>query len=174
MQKTFEEILREKMAVPVSIKGKDATVLPMEAMVLSVMNDAMRGNIAAILFIRSLTERNTGTDEDFIRQRQAILTQTIAELHRELQADGLEIGIDSAELQLIARQLLTLRTIAETMDTPTHRPVTVTPQKDGSDRAELSHTNRIFNDLYKAWRKDWQELRQQLVTRQMQRKIMKK
>ncbi len=174
MQRTFEEILREKMAVPVSIKGKDATVLPMEAMVLSVMNDAMRGNIAAILFIRSLTERNTGTDEDYLKQRRQMLADTIAELHHELQADGLDIDPKAAELQLIARQLLTLRTIAETMDTPTHRPVTITPQKDGSDRTELSPTNRIFNDLYRQWRKDWQELRQQIVQRQMQRKMLRK
>lgn len=174
MQRTFEEILREKMAVPVSIKGKDATVLPMEAMVLSVMNDAMRGNIAAILFIRSLTERNTGTDEEYLTQRRLELTRTVMQLHNELDADGLEIDIDSPELELIARQLLTLRTIAETMDTPTHRPVTITPQKDGSDRTELSPTNRIFNDLYRQWRKDWQELRQQIVQRQMQRKMLRK
>ena len=44
------------MAVPVSIKGKEgATVMPMEAIAMAIMNNAMRGDLAAANFIRQLT-----------------------------------------------------------------------------------------------------------------------
>lgn len=58
--KTFEEILREKMQQPVTVKGKDVSIMPTEAMVMSVMNNAMKGEIGAILFIRALTETGGG------------------------------------------------------------------------------------------------------------------
>lgn len=49
MQQSLEEILRAKMAVPVSIKGKEgATVMPMEAIAMAIMNNAMCGEAKAI------------------------------------------------------------------------------------------------------------------------------
>ena len=41
---TFEEILQQEMAQPVRIKGSDATVTPMQAMIKSVMANAMKGD----------------------------------------------------------------------------------------------------------------------------------
>ena len=174
MQKTFETILREKMAVPVAVKGKDATVLPMEAMVLSVMNLGMKGDIAAVQFIRAITEQHD-TDDDIRQREQAAhkLADTESELLAELHADGLDVHQNMAELELIARQLVTLRRIADIMDGPAHRDVIITPQRNGSERTELSATNRIFNDLYKQWKADWQALRQSLVNRQMQKRMLK-
>ena len=44
------------MAQPVSIKGKEgATVMPMEAIAMAIMNNAMKGDLAAANFIRQLT-----------------------------------------------------------------------------------------------------------------------
>ena len=175
MQKTFETILREKMDVPVVVKGKDATVLPMEAMVLSVMNLGMKGDIAAVQFIRAITEQHD-TDDDIRQREQAAhkLADTESELLAELHADGLDVPQNMAELELIARQLVTLRRIADIMDGPAHRDVIITPQRNGSERTELSATNRIFNDLYKQWKADWQALRQSLVNRQMQKRMLNK
>ena len=175
MQKTFETILREKMDVPVVVKGKDATVLPMEAMVLSVMNLGMKGDIAAVQFIRAITEQHD-TDDDIRQREQAAhkLADTERELLAELHADGLDVPQNMAELELIARQLVTLRRIADIMDGPAHRDVIITPQRNGSERTELSATNRIFNDLYKQWKADWQALRQSLVNRQMQKRMLNK
>ena len=175
MQKTFETILREKMAVPVNVKGKEnATVLPMEAMVLSVMNKAISGDIAALQFVRAITEQHD-TDDDIRQREQAAhkLADTESELLAELHADGLDVPQNMAELELIARQLVTLRRIADIMDGPAHRDVIITPQRNGSERTELSATNRIFNDLYKQWKADWQALRQSLVNRQMQKRMLK-
>jgi hypothetical protein len=42
MQQSLEEILRSRMAQPVSIKGKEgATLMPMEAIAMAIMNNAM-------------------------------------------------------------------------------------------------------------------------------------
>ena len=48
MQQSLEEILRSRMAQPVSIKGKEgATLMPMEAIAMAIMNNAMKGDVAA-------------------------------------------------------------------------------------------------------------------------------
>ncbi len=172
--RTFEEILREKMSQPVAIKGKDATVMPNEAMVMAVMNNAMKGDIGAILFIRNLTDRRNDENDEYRAQQQQQLKNTIDELRNELEGDGLSVPEAMAELELIARQLITLRRVADTMDGTSHRDIQVTPQKDGSEKTELSTTNRIFNDLYKQWKTDWKELRQSIVSREMLKKNLKR
>ena len=64
---TFEEILQQEMAQPVRIKGSDATVTPQQAMIKSVMANAMKGDLSAILFLKQMT-RPAETDGD--RQHQ--------------------------------------------------------------------------------------------------------
>ena len=172
--RTFEEILREKMSQPVAIKGKDATVMPSEAMVMAVMNNAMKGDIGAILFIRNLTDRRNDENDEYRAQQQQHLKNTIDELRNELEGNGLSVPETMAELELIARQLITLRRVADTMDGTSPRDIQVTPQKDGSEKTELSTTNRIFNDLYKQWKTDWKELRQSIVSREMLKKNLKR
>ena len=72
MQQSLEEILRAKMAVPVYAKdpktgkqkvdnnGVPVQMLPMEAIAMAIMNNAMKGDLAAANFIRQLT----GTSRD--------------------------------------------------------------------------------------------------------------
>ena len=165
-ERTFVEILRERMGMPVKVKGADATVMPMEAMVMSVMNNAMKGDIGAILFIRNLKDNRE--DSVDLEEQRKVLAQTVEELSDELKRERLDVG-KSAELELLAVQLITLRRIASTMAGSGHKDIQVMPQKDGSERRELSTTNRIFNDLYKAWRKDWSEYRNGLLRAKMRK-----
>ena len=64
--KTIEEILQERLAAPVRQKSgailtndQGESLLPLEAMIMSVMTNAMRGDIAAIAFIQNLTKAGT-------------------------------------------------------------------------------------------------------------------
>lgn len=169
--KTFEEILREKMQQPVTVKGKDVSIMPTEAMVMSVMNNAMKGEIGAILFIRALTETGGGTNLENQQEQECILKHTIEELRTELKECSVTIGTN-AELELLARQLIVLRRVASLTVDPNHKDVQVTPQRDGTDKCELSTTNKIFNDLYKQWRRDWREFKEGLVNFEIQRKLL--
>ncbi len=153
--KTFEEILKEKMTETVAVKGTTERVLPMEAMVMSVMNAAMKGDIGAILFIRSLTEqRESGNAEE----QKKVLADTIQELRDALPLNGIKPPrCNDLELEFLARNLITLRRVADSMTAKGHKDIQVTPQRDGSEKQELSTTNRIYNDLYKQWKSDWRD-----------------
>lgn len=144
--------------------------LPMEAMVLSVMSKAAKGDLAAISFIRSLTEQQQSTDtreED--EQRLKAATDEIKTL---MKAQGLEASTPEAEL--LAVQLLTLRRIARMLLPDNHRDVLTVAQPSGKDKQELSTDCRIYNDLAKQFRQDLADLRQSLVNREMQRKMMRR
>ena len=170
-QKSFEQILAEKMAVPVSVKGKEGTsVMPMEAMVLAVMNDAMHGSVQSIQFIRSLTERTTATDEAAQQEADRLLGETRTELTDALRQERLEPTGKEPELELLARDLLTLRRVARAFASPDHRDIVVTPQKAGGDRQELSITNKVYIDLRKQWLADYTDFKQQLMRAKMMRR----
>ena len=100
MQQSFEEILREKMSQPVTVKGRDQQIMPMEAMVLSVMNDAMKGSIQAIAFIRSITEGKTTDSEAEREERAKRLNEEVARLQEELKAAQLPTE-ETEELRLL-------------------------------------------------------------------------
>lgn len=171
---SFEDILREKMSQPVNVKGRDATVMPMEAMVLAVLNDAMRGNLSAIVFCKNLTEKRTENSASYQAEQEKILRETHCELRAELEKSGIDPSYMTTELELCARGLMTLRRVARLLVAEGHKDLQVTPQKDGSERTELSTTNRIYNELYKNWKMDWHELRSQLIAIQMQQKMLRK
>ncbi len=165
MQKSFEDILKEKMAQPVSIKGKDgATMLPMEAMALSVMNNAMKGDISAIQFIRSTTQ---GKQEEDADQEQVMqhMKEVIDELCHALRADGFQPSNGAPEIELLAVELTTLRRVARMLMADGHQDIVVTPT-----RQDLSTTNRTYNDLQKLWLQHWREYRQQLLQAKMMRR----
>ena len=165
MQQSLEEILREKMAVPVSIKGKEgATVMPMEAIAMAIMNNAMRGDLAAANFIRQLTGTSRDAQHDEAQAR-ARLMAVVAELRTALVADGLQPAEGSPELELLAVEFSTLRRIAALLMAEGHTDIVVTATKQ-----ELSTTNRTYNDLTKLFAQHMRDYRQQLI----QAKIMRR
>ena len=165
MQQSLEEILRAKMAVPVSIKGKEgATVMPMEAIAMAIMNNARRGDLAAANFIRQLTGSSRDAQHDEAQAR-ARLMAVVAELRSCLVADGLQPAEGSPELELLAVEFSTLRRIAALLMAEGHTDIVVTATKQ-----ELSTTNRTYNDLTKLFAQHMRDYRQQLI----QAKIMRR
>lgn len=159
----FEELLQRELSQQVKIKGTEATVSPMEAMIKSVTANAMRGDLQAIAFIRAMTApATTDDDRQHVEAEQQRLTATTDELRHNLTQQGLPPTGYDTELELLARQLITLRRVAEATDMPRFRTIDIIPQKAGNDRQELSQTNRIWLDLRKQFLQDWQSLRQQI------------
>lgn len=121
------------MAQPVSIKGKEgATVMPMEAIAMAIMNNAMKGDLAAANFIRQLTgtARDPQLDEAKARER---LLAVVAELRTALEADGLKPADGSPELELLAVEFSTLRRIAALLMADGHTDIVVTATKPKGD-----------------------------------------
>ena len=173
MQQSFEEILREKMSQPVTVKGRDQQIMPMEAMVLSVMNDAMKGSIQAIAFIRSITEGKATDSEAEREERAKRLNEEVARLQEELKAAQLPIE-ETEELRLLAVEGITLRRIASQLLSDSHTDIVSRPATGGADKQELNITNRLYTDLRKQWTAAWQQYRQGLFNREIQRKAMKR
>lgn len=97
MQQSLEEILREKMAVPVSIKGKEgATLMPMEAIAMAIMNNAMKGDLAAANFIRQLTGSGRDAQHDEAKARERLLA-VVAELRTAPEAANLKVEINDPD-----------------------------------------------------------------------------
>ena len=138
MQQSLEEILRAKMAVPVSIKGKEgATVMPMEAIAMAIMNNARRGDLAAANFIRQLTGSSRDAQHDEAQAR-ARLMAVVAELRSCLVADGLQPAEGSPELELLAVEFSTLRRIAALLMAEGHTDIVVTATKQELSTFERS------------------------------------
>ena len=123
---TFEEILQQEMAQPVRIKGSDATVTPQQAMIKSVMANAMKGDLSAILFLKQMT-RPAETDGDRQHQtaQQQLLADTRQELSDALTRQGLPPTGYDVELELLARQVMTLRRVAEATDMPRYQVIDI-------------------------------------------------
>ena len=87
---SFEDLLKARLADPVkdktgrAIVNNDGTLMtPMEAMVMSVVNSAMKGDIASIAFIRNMTKATDPEAESEHRQRMAQRTDELeAALHQ--------------------------------------------------------------------------------------------
>ena len=174
-QKSFEEILRSRMAEMVNVKDKAGNTVKqvtlMEAAINKVIDNAVnRGDLQSIQFIRSLTERTTATDEAAQQEADRLLSETRTELTDALRKERLEPTGMEPELELLARDLLTLRRVARAFASPDHRDIVVTPQKAGGDRQELSITNRVYLDLRKQFLSDYAEFKQALMRAKMMRR----
>lgn len=174
MERTFEEILKDKLTTPVAIKGRTETILPMEAMVMAVMNNAMKGDLGAIAFIRGVQEREDVDDHAQIEQFNTEVTEVAEEIANEFKSDGLKVEATMTEIVLLARNLVTINRISKQMCGEKHKDIVVIPQKNGVDKTELSTVNKIYNDLYKQWKTDLNNLRQDLVNRSMQKKMLER
>lgn len=161
------------MSQPVTVKGRDQQIMPMEAMVLSVMNDAMKGSIQAIAFIRSITEGKTTDSEAEREERQKRLNEEVARLQEELKTAQLPIE-ETEELRLLAVEAITLRRIANQLLSANHADIVSRPAPGGADKQELSITNRLYTDLRKQWTTAWQTYRQQLSNREILKKAIRK
>lgn len=126
--KTIEEILQERLSNPV--RSKDGTVLtndqgepilPLEAMVMSVMSNAMRGDIAAIAFIQNLTKTKPADDPQYAQAMREMLETDIKDIRSQLEADHLYEPSLDVEIERLANSLLIIQRLELKMREPAMR-----------------------------------------------------
>lgn len=114
--KTIEEILQERLAAPVRQKSgailtndHGEPLLPLEAMIMSVMTNAMRGDIAAIAFIQNLTKKQAPDDPAWRDSQQQQLIDNIAHIKAQLDADHIYEPSTDVEIDRLANSLLIIQ-----------------------------------------------------------------
>ena len=165
---TFDEILKEKLAEPLPVKGKPGeTVMPIEAMVTAVMGKAIKGDIPSIVFINNMIVKPQEETEEEKLAKQQQLNQVKTEIKSNLTNEGLTV-YDEIELENLATQLMVIRRVAAIMGRDNHKDIASQTQKDGTVKLELSTINRIFDDLVKDYRADYKAFRVQLIQQKLQ------
>ena len=117
--KTFDDILRTELQKPVALKnGNGATIEPMEAMVKSVLNNAMKGDLAAIAFVRTLTAASDPERERQAHERhKARLAEITGDIIAHLKAGRAYDGQDT-EIRLVAETAVLVEKLNDLMAEP--------------------------------------------------------
>ena len=139
--KTIEEILQERLAAPVRQKSgailtndQGEPLLPLEAMIMSVMTNAMRGDIAAIAFIQNLTKKQAPDDPAWRDSQQQQLIDNIAHIKAQLDADHIYEPSTDVEIDRLANSLLIIQRLEAKMREPGHEDVTIETNRSGQRR----------------------------------------
>ena len=107
----LESLIKQRLSKPVK-NSSGATLLndegqpltALDAMVMSVVNNAMKGDIASLLFVQNITRSRTADDEYF-SQQQKLLKEKKEYIKTQLDAEGLYINQDE-EIERVAGTLL--------------------------------------------------------------------
>lgn len=118
MQK-FDEILKRELSKPVALKnGNGATIEPMEAMVKSVLNNAMKGDLASISFIRMMTkEADPDKVKEAVEKRHQRLKEITGDIIAQLKAERAYDGQDT-EIRLVAETAVLVEKLNDLMAEP--------------------------------------------------------
>ena len=103
MSEDFNTILRKRLSSPV--RDKQGNILinqetnsymtALDAMVMSIVNNAMKGDIASIAFIRNVTKNdNIEDDEELVRQRKEHSERMREQFTSQFMNEGLYDGQD--------------------------------------------------------------------------------
>lgn len=163
----FEDLLKLRLDAPVRKKGSNEVLLnergeqmlPMEAMVMSVVNNAMKGDIASIQFIRRISsaEKKESIDGSVL---EAARLQAEDDIREMLKMEGLQVeDMPPLDIERLSHDLLTLRRLEGVMESSDHRDLETEFRKDGSEFLSLSPVNRLHGELAKKFKEDLQNLR---------------
>lgn len=175
--KTIEEILQERLAAPVRQKSgailtndQGEPLLPLEAMIMSVMTNAMRGDIAAIAFIQNLTKKQAPDDPAWRAYQQQQLIENIADIKAQLDADHIYEPSTDVEIDRLANSLLIIQRLEAKMRESGHEDITTETNRSGQQSARLSIIDDLRNKLLKQFNADLRQLRQDAQNRFIMRR----
>lgn len=163
----FRDILREECEKPVQFPS-GGVMSPIQVMVRSVKNNAMKGDLAAIAFIDTMLR---DTDQEETEQKRAAYRQrrqaTARQLIEQLKNEGAYDGQDTEIIQ-VAEIAETLYRLNEMMADPGFQMIT-TDFKSG--RQTISPVIALRDKQRELFQKEMQKLRDDAVGRAMRRKL---
>lgn len=170
--KSFEEILAARLSTPVVNKKDGKEVLPMEAMVASVVREAIGGSIQHIAFIRNITRQRQSDPEATREKHEQLKNAYVSRLREEFAADGLYIGQDT-ELAMLAENIMLLDMLNEQIADADFQPIVTETRRDGSQSMSRNPVLTLRDEQQKRVQSDMKQLRQEAMARIQNRKILK-
>jgi hypothetical protein len=127
----------------------------LDAMVMSVVNNAMKGDIASIAFIRNVTKNdNTGEDEELVRKRQEKSEKMRQQLKKQLDDEGFYDGQDF-EIGMLADTAILIEELNEQMRSPDFSPTI-------SEYTSTGNTKTVINPILTMRDQQQDKFRQQI------------
>lgn len=177
---SFEDLLRARLAAP--IKDKTGRVLinqdtqqamtAMEAMVMSVVNNAMKGDIASIAFIRNFTKQPDGIGSAWERQTDTQLQSIINSLKHQLEGEKLYDGQD-AEIAMLAETQLLVDKLTHQMHQADYEPTITEYRRDGSTQTIINPLTKLRDEQQDRFRAQLDKLRKDALNRILNKRNMK-
>lgn len=174
----FEELLRARLAQPIKDKQGNLIVnqdtqspmTALDAMVMSVVNNAMKGDIASIAFIRNMTH-SPDAEADRCRQEEMQNRTTAIKdnLLKQLQAQQLYDGQD-IELEQVAATALLVEQLTEQMRQSDFQPTVTEYRRDGSTQAIINPLVTLRDQQQQRFQQQLDKLRQDAINRRVIRK----
>ncbi len=170
MQK-FDEILKRELQKPVALKnGNGMTIDPMEAMVKSVLSNAMKGDLSAISFVRMLTRDSDPEKEMEAQQRHRQRLKEITDgMVAQLESEKIYIG-QRMEVEEVAEIKILLEDLNNIISSPDFQPVT-TDMKSGHQ--SVSPVIALRDKQRELFQQQFAKLRDESMRRIFARKNMR-
>ena len=167
----FDEILKEKLATPVPVKGKEGVTMdPMEAMVNALMTNAMKGDIASISFIRNMTNVVNPEQES---KAQSEYTQYVADVADRLKHQLMDENAwdgQQTEVEMLADIAIMVEKISRQMAMPDFQAVITDPR---TGKQTVSPLIQLRDNQRELFDRQFAKLRTEAINRQIIRKSLK-
>lgn len=167
---TFDELLRAELSKPAQMKS-GGTIQPMEAMVKSVVNNAMKGDLASIAFIRNMTkDANPEADRQARERHQGRVEDVASDIRQNLDQEGLFDG-QSIEIRMVAEIKVFTDELTEIMTAPDFQAVSTDMKTGHQTVSPIIALRDKQRDLFQA---QLQKLRDEALQRIITRKQINK
>jgi hypothetical protein len=174
----FNELLRSRLEAPVKDKMGNAIVnqetgehfTALEAMVMSVVNNAMKGDIASIAFIRNITKTtDVEADEARAREMGEYMKEVVGRLRKQLQSEGLYDGQDQ-EIEMLAETVILTEQLTAQMHSADFSATRDEFRRDGSTQVIVNPIIKLRDEQQNRFRAELERIRNEASRRKYQKK----
>ena len=165
-QLSLEQAIMSKLNI--IIRKKDGTIAvdesgrelkPMTAIAMSILNNAMKGDIQSATFIRNITRRDQSQDDEIRRKRyDEQLNIERQRIRNELEREDLYIGQDM-EIEQIARTKIIIDRLADAMQQPDYEDIVNEYHRDGTFVQRINPLHERWDKMSKQLLADLKSLR---------------
>lgn len=169
---TLEDLIIQKLSMVVNTKdGRTATdnegkpLTPKAAIALSILNNAMKGDIQSATFIRNVTRSATSQDVEQRRQQYARHLEDIRkQIQTELESEQLYIGQDM-EIEQLAKTKILIDRMSEAMQEPDYEDIITEYKHDGTTTQRINPLHDRWDKLQKQFLQDFKDMRSDALIR---------
>jgi hypothetical protein len=137
-----------------------------QAIAMSILQNAMRGDIQSATFIRNISRSSGENMEERLRQQQERLSVVAEKIRADLESEGLYLGQD-IEIEQIAQNVLLIESLNRQMQLPDYEDMVQEYRRDGSTAARVNPLHDLRDKYQKAFFQDLKELRAEAVRRKV-------